>query len=505
MRKIREILRLGLECGIGIKEIARSCSVSPASASKYLSKANQQGLTYAHIEKMSDEKLGASLQTYNARKPQTVRPQPDWNYIHQELKRKSVTRQLLWEEYKDIHPEGYQLSQFYEQYNRWRKKLRVSLRQNHKAGEKLFVDYAGQTVPITNPTTGEIKDAQIFVGVLGASNYTYAEATWTQSLPDWIGSHVRAFEYFGSIAHIIVPDNLKAAVTKSCRYEPDINPSYHDMAVHYGTVIIPARVRKPQDKAKAEAGVLLAERWILAVLRNRTFFSLEELNRAIFELLEKLNRKPFQKLPGSRQSWFEKIEREAMLPLPQTRYIFSEWKKVKVNIDYHVELKRHYYSVPYQLVHESADIRYTASTVEIFLRGKRVASHKRDDTPGRHTTLKEHMPASHRQYMEWNPSRIIRWAHTVGESTAQVVECIMNRRKHPEQGYRSCMGIMRLKKLYPQDRLESACKRALQIGGISYRSIRSILETGLDQQPLPKVKRHIPITHENIRGCTYFN
>lgn len=505
MRKIREILRLGLEGSMGLREIGRSCSVSAGTVGKYLGMAQKAGLSNPGIEQMSDGELVQTLQNGKTSNLVSSRSTPDWSVIHQELKKKGVTLHLLWEEYKEIHPDGYQSSQFYEHYNRWRGKLKVSLRQNHKAGEKLFVDYSGQTMPVANRSTGELRNAQIFVGVLGASNYTYAEATWTQSLADWIGSHVRAFEYFRGVPHIVVPDNLKSGVSKACRYEPDINPSYHDMSVHYGTAIIPARVRKPQDKAKAEAGVLLAQRWILAALRNRTFFGLAELNTAIWELLEKLNNKPFQKIPGSRQSNFETVEKERLLPLPSSRYVFSEWKKVKANIDYHVELNRHYYSVPYSLVRESLDMRYTTNTVEVFNRGKRVASHVRDDSPGRHTTLTEHMPSSHQKYLEWNPSRIVRWASTVGESTANAVEKIMNSRKHPEQGFRSCMGIMRLKKQYSDERLEAACKRALVIGGTSLKSISSILEKGLDQQSLPAFKPDIPVDHENVRGAKYFN
>jgi transposase len=505
MRKIREILRLGMECHMGAREIGRSCSVSPGTVGKYLGMVQKAGLSCVEIDRMSDGDLVKKLQNPDSSVSISSRPTPDWGHIHDELKKKGVTIHLLWEEYKESHPGGYQSSQFYEHYNRWRKKLKVSLRQNHKAGEKLFVDYAGQTIPITDSLTGKIRQAQIFVSVLGASNYTYVEATWTQSLPDWIGSHVRAFEYFGGVPHIVVPDNLKSGVSKSCRYEPDINPSYHDMSVHYGTAIIPARVRKPQDKAKAEAGVLLTERWILAVLRNMSFFTLFELNTVIGELRKKLNTKPFQKLPGSRQSSFETVEREALLPLPESRYVFCQWKKVKANIDYHVELNRHYYSVPYQLVQEYLEMRYTESTVEIFNCGKRVASHVRKEAPGKHTTLKEHMPLSHQTYLEWNPSRIIRWAGTIGVSTSSVVERIMNSRKHPEQGYRSCMGIMRLKKIYSDQRLEAACKRALSIGGISYKSVRSILEKGLDLQPVSNPEPDIAINHENIRGPQYFN
>jgi transposase len=360
-------------------------------------------------------------------------------------------------------------------------------------------------VKIRDRGTGKEREAEIFVAVLGASNYTYAEATWDQGLASWIGSHIRAFEYFGGVAEIIVPDNLKSGVSRACRYEPDINPTYQEMAAHYGTAIIPTRVRKPKDKAKVEAGVQVVERWILACLRNRIFFSLAELNEAISELLKKLNGRPFKKLKGSRLLWFEAIEREVLKALPQSRYEFAEWKKARVNIDYHVELKGHYYSVPYLLVQEEVELRSTVSTVEILYRGRRVASHRRDDQPGRHTTEREHMPKSHQQYLEWTPSRIIRWAGKVGEATAQVVEAIINTRQHPEQGYRSCLGIMRLGNRYSDERLEAACRRAIAIRGFSYKSVRSILEKGLDKQPLFPARQIPLINHENIRGGNYYN
>lgn len=379
------------------------------------------------------------------------------------------------------------------------------LRQTHKAGEKMFVDYAGQTIPVTHPETGTVRQAEVFVAVLGASNYTFSEAAWDQSLQSWIGSHVHAFEYFEGIPEIVVPDNLKAGVSKACRYEPDVNPTYHDMAVHYGTAVIPARVAKPRDKAKVEVGVQVVERWILAALRNRIFFSLQELNRAIGELLAKLNNRPFKKLEGSRRSWFEKIDRPALKALPETRYVLAEWKRARVNIDYHVELEGHYYSVPYALVHEALEMRYTVSTVEIFFRGKRIASHLRDRTRGRHTTQSEHMPRGHREYLEWAPSRILSWAGTMGEATQKLVETILQSREHPEQGYRSCLGILRLGKLYGRDRLEAACARALAIGASRYKSIRSILENGLDRgQALDSQPAEV-IHHPNIRGAGYYS
>jgi len=505
MRKIREVLRLAESGGMSIREIARSCSISHMTVSKYLRLADERGLSYRRIVGVDDVELRRLLKGKTVRK-KSDRPQPDWSWVHSELKKKSVTLYLLWQEYKSIHPDGYQPTQFYELYNRWAKKLNVSLRQTYKAGEKLFVDYAGQTVGVVDRQTGEVREAQIFVAVLGASNYSFSCADWDQSLFNWIEAHIKAFEYFGGTPEIVVCDNLKAGVSKSCRYEPDINPTYHDMAVHYGTAIMPARADKPRDKAKVEAGVLVVERWILARLRNRTFFSLEELNAAIGELLKELNHRPFKKLDGSRASWFEKIEKPALKALPSSRYEFARWKKAGVNIDYHVELNRHYYSVPYPLIQEKVEIRYTARTVEIYHQGKRVASHRRDDRPGLHTTCREHMPRSHREYLGWTPDRIIRWAKKYGASTARLVERIIESRDHPAQGYRSCLGILRLGKRYPAERLEAACKRATMIGGFSYKSVRSILETELDKKPLPgKKSADKPIRHSNIRGSRYYH
>lgn len=506
MRKVREVLRLALSCNMGHREIARSCLVAPATVGNYVNNIKKAGLSYSQIEQMDDEQLRLIIknQSGNVKKS---RPQPNWEKVHQELKKKGVTLQLLWQEYKQIYPDGYQSTQFCEHYNRFKKKLNVSMRQNYKAGEKMFVDYAGQTVPVVDRHSGLIQEAQIFIAVLGASNYTYAEATLDQSLPNWINSHVRTFEYFKGVPQIIVPDNLKSGVSKACRYEPDINPSYHDMSVHYGCAVIPARVRRPKDKAKVETAVQIVERWILAALRNRTFFSLTELNKAISELLSQLNARPFKKLSGSRLSWFKKIDQPALMPLPQSRYVLAQWKHAKVNIDYHVELERHYYSVPYQLVHEKVDLRYTSTTVEIFHQSKRIASHIKSNRQGRHTTCKEHMPKSHQKYLEWTPSRIINWGKTVGEATAYIMEMIMSSRRHPEQGYRACFGIMRLGKQYTPKRLEAACRRGISIGGYSYKSVRSILEKGLDKLPLPNTNQQpsLVVDHDNIRGGKYYH
>jgi transposase len=351
-----------------------------------------------------------------------------------------------------------------------------------------------------------MREAQIFVAVLGASNYTYAEATWTQSLPDWIGSHSRAFAFFGGVPKLVVPDNLRAAVSKASFYDPDINPTYLDLVNHYGTVVIPARVRRPKDKAKVETGVQIVERWILARLRNRQFFSLGQLNRAIAELLEDLNNRPFQKLPGSRKSAFESLDRPALGPLPSEPYQFAEWKKATVNVDYHIEVERHYYSVPHTLIKKKIDVRITNNTIECFYKNKRVASHIRSHHKGRHSTLKEHMPKSHQKWAQWTPDRFIRWAGKIGGHTQKLIENVLNSRAHPQQGFRTCLGILRLAKSYGDDRLEAACRRAVSIGGTSYRSVESILKHNLDQKPLPdQSSKSPPIDHTNIRGARYYH
>jgi transposase len=396
MRKVKEVLRLKFEGGQTNRRIARSCRISRPTVSDYLLRFEKAGLTWPAAAFLDDAALEGKLFPPAPVVPTAERAVPDWSQVHRELRRKGVTLTLLWHEYKAAHPEGFQYSWFCDQYRAWTRKLDVVMRQEHRAGEKLFVDYAGQSAEVVDRRTGEIRHAQIFVAVLGASSYTYAEATWTQQLPDWIGSHVRTFEFLGGVSELLVPDNLRSGVSKAHRYEPDLNPTYADLASHYGVTVLPARVRKPRDKAKAEAGVLLVERWILAVLRHHPFFSLAELNRAIARLLERLNTRPFKKLPGTRRELFEKLDRPALRPLPAQPYEFAEWKKVRVNIDYHVEIEGHYYSVPYQLVRKALEARYSERTVECFHKGQRVASHPRSHLKGRHTTLPEHMPTAHR-------------------------------------------------------------------------------------------------------------
>ena len=417
-----------------------------------------------------------------------------------------MTLALLWEEYKTAHPDGLQYSQFCERHRRFAKRLDLVMRQVHRAGEKLFVDYAGQTVPIVDRMTGEIREAQIFIAALGASNLTYTEATRTQTLPDWCASHIRALEYLGCAPELFVPDNLKSAVTRACRYEPLLNRTYETLAEHYGVAIIPARVRRPRDKAKVENAVLLVERWLLARLRNQTFFSLDELNRELARLLEPLNNKPFQKLPGSRRSLFESLERPAMKPLPAERFIYAQWDRARVNIDYHIEVLRHYYSVPHALVGKQLDVRLTTNTVELLHQGNRVASHRRSNRKGHHTTVAEHMPKAHREYARWTPQRLITWAESFGPATAELLGAILASRRHPQQGFRSCLGILRLGKTFGPQRLEAAARRALSIEARSYRSVHSILKNGLDRHALPGTETadDAPIVHPNIRGAHYY-
>jgi len=506
MRKIREVFRLKFECDLSNRQIAKSCNIARSTVAEYLFRFQQAALSWPLPQDIDDNQLEQLLYPQLPVVPADQRPVPDWPYIHQQLRHKSVTLMLLWQEHKEQYPQGYQYSQFCYLYRQWANQIDPVMRQEHRAGEKLFVDYAGQTVQIYDLHTNQMREAQIFVAVLGASNYTYAEATWSQSLPDWIGSHSRAFIFFGGVSQIVVPDNLKSAVSKACFYEPDINPTYLDMANYYDTVVIPARTRKAKDKAKVEVAVQVVERWILARLRNRQFFSLKQLNEAIAQLLVELNSRAFKKLPGCRKQLFETLDQPALKPLPVQPYQYAEWKIATVHIDYHIEADFHYYSVPHQLIGKMIDVRITETTIECFYKSKPVASHIRSYLKGRHTTVKEHMPKSHQQWAKWNPQRFINWAAKIGPHTAQLIELILNSRKHPQQGFRSCLGILRLAKSYDDQRMEAACRRALTIGSTSYKSVASILKYNLDQKPLPgQASTEVAIDHKNIRGAHYYH
>ena len=504
MRKIREVLRLKHHQGHSNRAVAGACCIGAATVHEYLCRATAAGLSWPLPEALSDAEIEALLFPV-ARPARNKRALPDFDHIARELRRKGVTLFLLWEEYHSVHPKGYGYSRFCELYRDYAGRLEPRLRQAHMAGEKLFVDYAGHTIAVLDRATGETRQAQVFVATLGASDYTYAEATWTQSLQDWISSHVRAFEFFGGVPEIVVPDNLKAGVTSPCYYEPDLNPSYREMADYYNVAVIPTRVAKPRDKAKVENHVLQVERRVLAPLRDRIFLTLEECNQAIRELLRELNQRPFQQLQGSRHQLFETIDRPALRPLPVEPYCFAHWKKARVNIDYHIAFEHCFYSVPYTLVRREVEVRITERTIEVFHERQRVASHPRCFNPNRHVTASEHMPKAHQAYLGWTPQRLVQWARSAGQATADVVETIMASRAHPQQGFRSCLGIMRLGDKYGSGRLETACARALAIGSPSYKSIQSILLHNLDQAT--PIQEQLPMScpdHANVRGAAYY-
>ena len=507
MRKIKEVLRLH-SLGLSQRQIAASCAVGQATVSEYLQTAAAVGLSWPDIAAWSEDQLMQAVAPSRAEPVHRNRSlEPDYAGIRHELQtNKRVTLQLLWEEYRENHPDGYRYSRFCDLYRRWLRRQEVVLRQEHRAGEKLFVDFAGDTIPLHQAASGEVTPAAIFVAVLGASNYTYSEATGTQGLADWIGAHLRTFEFLGGVPEIIVPDNLKSGITKACRYEPSVNRTYEEMAAHYGVAVVPARQAKPRDKAKVEAGVLLVERWILAALRKRKFFSLGEVNQAIEELLIRLNNRPFRKRDGSRRSLFESLDKPALRPLPTERYEYGDWETHRVNIDYHVEFDHHWYSVPYQLTQQEVEVRATATTVEVFHRGVRVASHARSQVPHTATTVNDHRPKAHQRHLEWTPSRLVDWAKTIGPATAELFDRIMASKRHPEQGYRSCLGILRLSKQYSSQRVEAAARRAIALHACSYQSIKSILQCNLDSQTIePAAEPKPPLDHPNIRGSEYFD
>ena len=508
MRKLAEILRLDA-AGLSKRQIARSCNIARSTVADHLERMKAAGLNWPLPPDLDEEQLeqrlfGGSTPT---RKPEVLRSVPDWSSIRRELSQKGVTLKLLWQEYSQADPHGYRYTQFCEHYRRWAKSLDVCLRQTYRAGERLFVDYAGLSVPVIDPQNGEIHEAQIFVAALGASHYLYVEATRTQQLPDWIEAHIHTYEYLQGVTEITVSDNLKSGVSRACRYDPDINPTYQDMAAHYGTAIIPTRPRKPRDNAKAECGVQIVEQEVLAPLRHQTFFSLSQLNRAMWARLDELNRRRFQKLDASRRDLYLQLDQPALKPLPPRRYEYAQFLKARVNIDYHIEVLGHYYSVPYELKAQQLDVRLSARMVEALKKGRRVASHPRDDRKGRHSTDASHMPRAHREHLSWSPSRILQWAGTIGPHCAQAAKLIIDSRAHPEQGYRACLGIIRLDRSYPSERVEAACRRAIALEVCSYRSIKSILKTGKDLEPLPTDKpasQSCKHHHHNVRGREYY-
>jgi transposase len=472
-----------------------------------VARARVAGLGWPLPGDLDDAALEARL--YPGSQLHRHQAEPDFQHLYKELKRRGVTLQLLWHEYREDHPnDGYGYSRFCDLYRTWRKQLDVVMRQEHRAGEKTFVDWAGLKMPIIDPQTGEVTEVPIFVAALGASNYTYAEALPNQCQLSWNTAHMRAFEFFAGVSDILVPDNPRTAVTKPDLYDPDLNAAYRELAQHYDTTVIPARVRKPRDKAKVENAVLQVERWVLAPLRNQEFFSIGELNRAIRNQLDWLNNRPFDKLEGTRRSLYLELDKPALKPLPSQTYELAEWKLgVGVNIDHHFEFDHHYYSVSHTLINKKVDVRATATVVEAFFKGNRVALHRRSFAKGRYTTENSHRPKAHQRYLEWTPSRLVRWAATIGPATAHVVEHVLATKPHPEQGFRSCLGIIRLGKTYSNERLEKAAERAAALGTKNYKSLKSILKTGLDKQPLtPEPKQtELPLEHENIRGADYYH
>ena len=512
MRCVKEVLRQKWVLKKSHREVARSLEISSGYVSGVVTRAVAVGLnSWADVVAFGDEELEERL--YGPKvKPGTARPLPDPAYIHAERKRPGVTLELLHLEYLEANPNGYRYTAFCEHYRRWVEKHRLSMRQVHLGGDKMFVDYSGKRPSMVDPDTGEVVAVELFVAVLGASSLTYAEATLSQKSADFIQSHVRAFEYFGGVPRALVPDQLKSGVTGADRYEPIIQRTYEEMARHYGTAVLPARPAKPKDKAKVERAVQIAQRWILARLRNETFFSLTALNERIADLLENLNARKMRVYGASRNELFARVEKSALLPLPQDRFTYAEWKAVRVSrLDYHVEVDGHFYSAPHTMVAEEAKVeaRITATTVELYRNGERFTSHLRSQARGRHTTKPEHMPKAHQKHLEWTPARIAHWAASIGPKTKELVEAILADRPHPEMGYRSCLGILRLGKKYP-DRLEAACARALCAGARSYKSVASILEHGLDRQPLPTAAAEPQASlnlgvHENVRGRDYYH
>lgn len=505
MRRIRDVLRLKYGQGLSERQIAASLALSKTSVGTYLRRARQAGLCWPLPEGLDDDGLELLLFPAAPTVPDPDRPVPDWAHIDRELRRPGVTRMLLWEEYRASYPEGFAYTWFCTHYDAWKGRVRPTMRQTHIGGEKIFVDFAGDTIDIIDPDSGEVRAVKLFVAAMGASNYTYAEAVATEGLEDWVGAHVRMFAFLEGVPRVIVPDNLKSAVLKADRYDPGLNRTYADMAEHYGTAILPARPRKPRDKAKVEVAVQVAQRWILARLRNRRFFSLAELNAEIRQLRDELNMRVMRGYAASRADLFATLDRPHLQPLPGTAYAFARWKRARVAPDYHVEMDSSWYSVPFGLIREEVDVRVCGEIVEIFHKGQRVASHLR--CPGRrsHVTLPDHMPSAHRRHAEWTPVRMLAQAAKLGPSVTAFCEAVMADRPHPEQGFRTCLGVLALAKSYDATRLDAACRRGLAIRARSVASIRSILKNGLDRAFIEDRPEDRPLNHANIRGQGYYH
>ena len=504
MKKIRDVLRLTHTMGMSRRKVSEATGIGRTSVTDYVQRATIAGLAWPLPEGLDDAELERRL--YPPSEAAQASDEPDWSYIHAEMKRRGVTMMLLWQEYRTGHSHGHAYSTFCERFRAWKACVSPTMRLTHVAGEKLFVDWAGDTIGVFDPATGLEHRARIFVAALGASNFTYAEARRTETLPDWVGAHVNALAAIGGVPKALVPDNLKAGVTKPSRYEPGINRTYQDLADHYGCVVLPTRIVKPRDKAKVEVAVQIVERFVLAKLRHQRFFSLAELNVAICACVAQINAKVMRKVGNSRAELLETLDRPALSALPERPYSYADWKRARVAPDYHIEIAGHYYSVPSKLIREIVDARITSATVEIFHKGQRVACHVFSAVRSRHSTITEHMPSAHRRYAEWTPAKMMGEAALIGPATVALFEAIMKAKPHPEQGFRSCLGIMGLGRSYGVARLEAASERGNTIGAISYGSIASILKHGLDkafaQEPAPDTP---PIRHGNIRGSGYFH
>jgi transposase len=506
MRRIRQLLALHFGAGASSRAIGRELGIAPSTVREYLARATAAGIGWPLAADVTDESLVARLfVNAGVRTGARFHAEPDWAGLVLELKRPAVNLLILWDEYRAVHPNGYAYSRFCQLFREFERRLSPTMRQQHVAGQKLFVDYSGKRVPIVDPLTGEVRMAEIFVAVLGASSCTYAEATWTQTLPDWIGAHVRMFRFYGAAPRLLVPDNLKSGINKASFYDPEVNRSYAAMAAHYSVGVLPARPRRPRDKAAVEAGVRFAQSYIIGRLRNVTFFSLAECNAAIAAAVERMNAREMRRLGTSRRQLFEAIELPVMQPLPQDDFEYAEWHLARVGIDYHVEVKGFLYSVPHALIREQVDTRATARTIEIFHRGKRVAAHARRYGGPRHGTQAEHMPSAHRRYAEWTPERMQRQACAIGPNTEALIIAVLARRPHPEQGFRTCLGVLRLFRGIDAARAERVSLRAIEIGALSYASVASILKHRLDRPAPSQAADDAPLLHDNIRGSRYYH
>lgn len=503
MRTIREIMRLHFEHELSQRAIGRACAVSPTTVGYYIERLNQSGIDWESVCSLDDNALKALLNPEGS--PPGQKPLPDFDYLRGEMTKKGVSLQLLWEEYRQVHPEGYGRSQFCALYRKHLKVLDPVMRFSHKAGDKMFVDFSGKRPSYIDAVTGEIVEVELFVAAMGASSRTYAVAVASQQIPDWIESHICSFEFFGGVPACVVPDQLKSGVKTSCKYDPEINPAYAELCAHYHTAVVPARPHEPRDKAKVENSVLNAQRRILAALRNRRFFSLAELNAAIAVELQKLNDRPMQGIGKSRNQLFEEIDKPALKPLPAERFKIRQWKKAKVHIDYHVAVEGSWYSVPYTLIGREVEVCLSANTVEIFLGGKRVASHLRTHMRNVFITDPAHRPHSHKQHLQWTPERMRYWGKTIGEQTAAMIDAIIKSADHPDHAYRKCLGILRLSKSFGSQRLELACKRALLLRSIGYRSVNNILKQGIETADIhDEIQSSEPLLHDNVRGSDYY-